>query len=86
MATSIHEYVRHCKWCELAKGTKPSRQGFAYGWRHNAVNRMVTMDLIGPMSATSTGHVQHKAPFYMFTITDPISHMLWLETVTGKGA
>ena len=86
MATSIHEYVRHCKWCELAKGTKPSRQGFAYGWRHNAVNRMVTMDLIGPMSATSTGHVQHKAPFYMFTITDPFSHMLWLETVTGKGA
>ena len=38
------------------------------------------------MSATSTGHVQHKAPFYMFTITDPFSHMLWLETVTGKGA
>ena len=82
----MHEYVRKCKWCELAKSTKPSRQGFLQGWQHNAVNRMITMDLAGPFGATNTGLVQHKAPFYILVITDPFSHMVWLETLTGKSA
>ena len=86
MERSVHDYVRRCKWCELAKGTKPSRQGFARGWQHNEVNRMICMDLMGPFGQTSTGHVRHKQPFYLLVITDPFSHMLWLEPLTGKSA
>merc|ERR1712185_519692 len=39
---------------------------------------MVTMDLIGPMSATSTGHVMNKAPFYMLkNINHPTKTHAW---------
>ena len=45
----VHKFVKNCVHCELAKGTKPSRQGFLQGWKHSAVMNMITMDLIGPI-------------------------------------
>ena len=85
MEQTIHAYVQGCKWCELAKSTKPSRQGFAHGWHHNGVNRCITMDLIGPIGAAESGGKQ-RVPQYILVITDPFSHMLWLEPLVGKSA
>ena len=42
------------------------------------------MDLIGPMGARETGHVRHAVPLYILVITDPFSHMLWLQPITTK--
>ena len=86
MHITVKEFVKNCRICELAKGTKPSRQGFLQGWKHNSVNKMITMDLVGPIGATETGHVAHKKPLYILVITDPFSHMLWLLPITGKSA
>ena len=74
----VHAFVRDCSYCELAKGTKPSRQGFLQGcWRHNAAMRMVTMDLVGPIGARESGHVQHVVPLHILVITDPFfSHAM----------
>ena len=44
------------------------------------------MDLIGPISAGASGHVKHKEPTYIFVITDPFRHMLWLSCISGKSA
>ena len=44
------------------------------------------MDLIGPISLGSTGHIKHKSPTYVLVITDPFSHMIWLECIAGKSA
>ena len=44
----------------------------------------ITMDLIGPMGARETGHVRHAVPLYILVITDPFSHMLWLQPITTK--
>ena len=86
MDKSVADFVKNCRYCELAKGTKPTRQGFLHGWKHNSVNTMITMDLVGPIGATDTGHVMHKTPLYILVITDPFSHMLWMEPITGKSA
>ena len=79
-----HEYVRRCVHCELAKGCKPSRQGYLQGFRHSSVMHAITMDLIGPIGARETGHVRHAVPIYILVITDPFSHMLWLQPITTK--
>ena len=44
----------------------------------------ITMDLIGPIGARETGHVRHAVPLYVLVITDPFSHMLWLQPITTK--
>jgi len=79
-----HDFVRRCAHCELAKGCKPSRQGYLQGFRHSSVMHAITMDLIGPMGARETGHVRHAVPLYILVITDPFSHMLWLQPITTK--
>ena len=86
LVNDVHEFVRRCSHCELAKGYKPSRQGFLQGWRHSSVMHAVTMDLIGPIGARQSGHVKHARPLYILVITDPFSHMLWLIPITGKSA
>ena len=86
MEKDIENFVRQCKLCELAKGTKPSRQGFLSGWRHSSVGQMICMDLIGPIGATNSGYLHHKQPFYVLVITDPFSHMVWLEPLVGKSS
>ena len=73
MDVDVHEHVRRCKFCELAKGTKPSRQGFLQGWRHSDVMQCITMDLVGPLGSVKTGHIHHTAPLYILVITDPFS-------------
>ena len=45
---------------------------------------MICMDLIGPISKGATGHIKHERPTYIFVITDPYSHMVWLECIVGK--
>lgn len=82
----VHAFVKDCEHCELAKGVKPSRQGFLQGWRHSSVMHAITMDLIGPLGARASGHVKHPQPLYILVITDPFSHMLWLEPINGKSA
>ena len=47
---------------------------------------MMCMDLIGPISKGTTGHVKHSTPTYIFVITVPFSHMVWLECLSGKSA
>ena len=79
-----HDFVRRCAHCELAKGCKPSRQGYLQGFQHSSVMHAITMDLIGPMGARETGHVRHAVPLYILVITDPFSHMLWLQPITTK--
>ena len=86
MDVDVHEFVRDCVYCELAKGTKPSRQGFLQGWRHNTVMNMICMDLVGPIGSRESGHVAHKEPLHLLVITDPFSHMVWIEPITGKSA
>ena len=78
-------FVSQCRHCELAKGVKPSRQGFLQGWRHSSVMHCITMDLIGPLGRAS-GHVKHPQPLYILVIVDPFSHMAWLEPINGKSA
>ena len=39
-----------------------------------------------PIGARETGHVRHAVPLYVLVITDPFSHMLWLEPITGKSS
>ena len=82
----VKKYVSQCEWCQLAKGVKPSRQGFLSGWHHNKVLNQVCMDLVGPISLGTTGHVKHVTPTYILVITDPFSHMVWLECIAGKSA
>ena len=84
MDVECQRYVSSCELCQLAKGLKPSRQGFLSGWNHNKANQQICMDLIGPISAGQTGHTMHKEPTYIFVITDPFSHMLWLSCISGK--
>ena len=47
---------------------------------------MITMDLIGPIGGRDSGFVEHPKPLHILVITDPFSHMLWLEPITGKSA
>ncbi len=47
---------------------------------------MITMDLVGPIGQRESGHVKHPRPLYLFVITDPFSHMLWIEPITGKSS
>jgi hypothetical protein len=86
MDVECQRYVSNCEPCQLAKGLKPSRQGFLSGWNHNKANQQICMDLIGPISAGETGHTMHKVPTYIFVITDPFSHMLWLSCISGKSS
>ena len=67
----VHEFLRDCVYCELAKGTKPSRQGFLQGWRQNKVMNMICMDLVGPIGGRESGHVAHKEPLQLLVITGP---------------
>ena len=86
MGVDVHGFVRDCVYCELAKGTKPSRQGFLHGWRHSTVMNMICMDLVGPIGSRESGHVAHKEPLHLLAITGPFSHMVWIEPITGKSA
>ena len=82
----VKKYVPQCEWCQLAKGVKPSRQGFLSGWHHNKVLNQVCMDLVGPISLGTIGHVKHVSLTYILVITDPFSYMVWLECIVGKSA
>ena len=86
MDDQYQKFVSNCENCQLAKGLRPSRQGFLSGCKHNKVGNQTCMDLIGPISAGASGHVKHKEPTYIFVITDPFSHMLWLSCISGKSA
>ena len=86
LSHDVEQFVRRCRHCELAKGFKPSRQGFLQGWRHSSVMHAVTMDLIGPIGSRQSGHVKHPQPLHILVITDPFSHMVWLEAINGKSA
>ena len=44
------------------------------------------MDVVGPIGARESGHIQHVVPLHIVVITDPFSHMLWLIPITGKSA
>ena len=85
MEVAVQKFVKECRQCELAKGVKPTRQGFMHGWKHSQVHQMVTMDLIGPIGAPQSGK-RGKMPHYILVITDPFSHMLWLEPLASKNA
>ena len=86
MEKDVSEFVSRCQLCQLAKGTKPTRQGYLLGWNHNKVLHQVTMDLMGPFGHETSGHSKHPRPIYILVITDPFSHMLWLETIYAKSA
>ena len=86
MEGDVQQHISKCVECQMAKGLKPSRQGFLSGWHHNKANQQICMDLIGPISAGETGHTKHKDPTYIFVITDPFSHMLWLSCISGKSS
>ena len=86
MEKDIQEYVSTCELCQLAKGTKPSRQGFLGGWKHSKVLHTVCMDLIGPIGAEVSGGKVGAKPRHILVITDPYSHMVWLETIITKSA
>ena len=86
MEKDIQKYVSTCELCQLAKGTKPSRQGYLSGWKHSKVLHTVCMDLIGPIGGeVSSGKAPH-APRHILVITDPYSHMVWLENLYTKSA
>ena len=86
MEKDIQKYVSTCELCQLAKGTKPFRQGFLSGWKHSKVLHTVCMDLIGPIGGeVSSGKAPH-APRHILVITDPYSHMVWLENLYTKSA
>ena len=59
MEKDIQKYVSTCELCQLAKGTKPNRQGYLGGWKHSKVLRTVCMDLIGPIGADVSGGKSH---------------------------
>ena len=86
MEKDVSVFVSRCQLCQLAKGTKPTRQGYLLGWNHNKVLHQVTMDLMGPFGHETSGHSKHPRPIYILVITDPFSHMLWLETIYAKSA
>ena len=86
MEKDIQEYVSTCGLCQLAKGTKPSRQGFLGGWKHSKVLHTVCMDLIGPIGAEVSGAKAGAKPRHILVITDPYSRMVWLETIITKSA
>ena len=86
MEKDIQEYVSTCELCQLAKGTKPSRQGFLGGWKHSKVLHTVCMDLIGPIGADVSGGKAGAKPRHILVITDPYSHMVWLEVIVTKSA
>ena len=46
----------------------------------------VRMDLIGPIGADVSGGKAEAKPRHILVITDPYSHMVWLETITTKSA
>ena len=83
MERDVTKMISTCEVCQLAKGTRPARHGFLQGWKHNKVLHQICMDLVGPFGG-STGHSKHPTPVYIFVITDPFSHMVWLETIYGK--
>ena len=87
MERDIQDYVSTCELCQLAKGTKPSKQGYLHGWKHNKVLHTVCMDLIGPIgSNVSGGRAGSKTPLHILVITDPYTHMVWLEPIVTKSA
>ena len=86
MEKDIQKYVSTCELCQLAKGTKPNRQGYLGGWKHSKVLHTVCMDLIGPIGADVSGGKAEAKPRHILVITDPYSHMVWLETITTKSA
>ena len=44
------------------------------------------MDLIGPIGAEVSGGKAGAKPRHILVITDPYSHIVWLETITTKSA
>ena len=86
MEKDIQEYVSTCELFQLAKGTKPSRQGFLGGWKHSKVLHTVCMDLIGPIGADVSGGKAGARPRHILVITDPYSHVVWLETIITQSA
>ena len=86
MEKDIQEYVSTCELCQLAKGTKPSRQGFLGDWKHSKVLHTVCMDLIGPIGAEVSGGKAGAKPRHILVITDPYSRMVWLEVIVTKSA
>ena len=86
MEKDIQEYVSTCGLCQLAKGTKPSRQGFLGGWKHSKVLLTVRMDLVGPIGAEVSGGKAGAKPRHILVIADPYSRMVWLEIIITKSA
>ena len=86
MEKGIQEYVSTCELCQLAKGTKPNWQGFLGGWKHSKVLHTVCINLIGPIGAEVSGGKAGAKPRHILVITDPYSHMVWLETIITKSA
>ena len=86
MERDIQDYVSTCELCQLAKGTKPHRQGYLVGWKHSKVLHTVCMDLIGPIGTDVSGGRTEAKPRHILVITDPYSHMVWLEVLVTKSA
>ena len=78
------QFVRHR--FQLAKAHAPARQGLLYGTHHSAVMVQLNMDLIGPITVGVKTHASDDNPSYILTITDPFSHMVWLEVINRKTA
>ena len=85
MREEVGQYVSRCKVCQMAKALKPANQGLLRGRRHSMAMNELCMDLVGPLSAATTGHSKHTQPLYIFVAIDPFTHMIWLECLPAKG-
>ena len=87
MQEAVREHVRTCRECQLAKGMEPKKQGRLFGYRHFQSMQQLNMDLVGPITVGRASHTTtDDDPTYILTVTDPFSHMVWLECISNKTA
>ena len=85
MEKDVAKHIRECELCQLAKGTKPHRQGLHMGHRYVGPLHSISMDLIGPIHTASSG-AGKRVPLYVWVACDPATHMVWLEPIYNKSA
>ena len=86
MERDVADYIKECEICQLAKGTKPHRQGLLMGHHYTGPMHSISMDLVGPIHTQSAATKAVRTPLYIWVAVDPATHMVWLEPIYTKSA
>ena len=83
MEKDVRKFVSECEACQLAKGTKPHRQGMSIGHRYTEPGTHLCLDLVGPVDTDTPGG---SAANHIFVAFDPSTHFVYFIPIENKTA